>query len=75
MTTQELPRYLLPQDVRDMLAGLVSIRTIQRLAEKGEIPGARKIGRRWFFQRVPVVQWVEGGNAATIIDIESRRRA
>lgn len=64
----ELPKMLTPADVQKALGGeeVISIRTIQRMAHAKLIPGAVRLGRKLFFQRIPVTQWIEGGGASAL---------
>ncbi|MBI5967400.1 MAG: helix-turn-helix domain-containing protein [Deltaproteobacteria bacterium] len=48
---------LTPQDAAKYLS--VHVRTIYRLAKKGEIPG-RKIGGSWRFKKNTLDEWLSG---------------
>lgn len=63
----ELPKFLKPEEVAAVFGGVVSVRTIQRLARQKKIPGAQYVGRRLFFQRNAVLAWIEGGATADVI--------
>lgn len=57
-----LPRMLTLADLLEILGGeeAISRRQIQRLAKRGEIPGAVMLGTKVYFQREAVFAWVEG---------------
>lgn len=63
-TANDLPRFMTPEEVQAACGGpgFISLRTIQRMAADGKIPGAIRLGRKLFFQRVPVLRWIEGGD-------------
>ncbi len=46
-----------PREAADYLS--IHVRTIYRLAKKGEIPG-RKIGGSWRFKKEALDQWLSG---------------
>ncbi|MBM4305716.1 MAG: helix-turn-helix domain-containing protein [Deltaproteobacteria bacterium] len=58
--------------VKDLTGVLVkSRRRVQDLAKKGMVPGARKIGAHWTFDKEEIDRWLEkGGNAGAAIEPE-----
>ena len=63
-------------DIKDLgrLLGKAK-RTIQDLAKKAKIPGARKIGTRWAFDREEVERWLEkGGGAGATVETEEKSK-
>ncbi len=68
MSLDEIPRMLTPEDLQKALGGpdFISIRTIQRLAQEKAIPGVLRLGRKLYFQRIPVMQWIEGGGVSAL---------
>lgn len=63
MMSENLPKFLTPLDVQSACGGegVISLRSIQRAAQRREIPGMIRLGKKYFFQRAPVLQWIEGG--------------
>lgn len=60
--TNDPPRFMTPEQVQAACGGpdIISLRTIQRLAANKTIPGAIRLGRKLFFQRGPVLRWIQG---------------
>jgi len=57
------PRAYLPEEVAQMLA-LPSAEAVWKLARRGKIPGAIKIGNKWRFNRERFDQYLQGAQAA-----------
>lgn len=63
------PRMFTVDDIVAMLGGekYISVRQVQRLAKRGLIPGVVRLGSKTFFQRVPVLAWIEGGGPGAAV--------
>lgn len=69
-----LPAMLTPVEVQAALGGKISVRTIRRHARAKRIPGAVWIGRKLFFQRQPLLAWIEGGATADVLELRRASR-
>jgi len=47
-----MEKYLTPGEYAGIYR--VSVRTVTRMCERGEVPGAKKVGRQW---RIPNPDW------------------
>lgn len=63
----EIPRFITMEEIHAACGGAVSIRTLQRMAHEGKIPGAVKLGRKFVFQRNKVLSWLEGSDSPRVV--------
>lgn len=77
MTSTEsvLPQMLTPAEVQSALGGAdrISLKTIRRHAKAKKIPGAVWLGAKLYFQRGPLLAWIEGGSVAQVVALDARR--
>ena len=69
MTRGELPELLTPDEVADLLRTTRS--AVYAMAERGQLPGQTRIGRRLLFRRDALVDWL--GQKSALSPKESRR--
>lgn len=50
----------------------LSRNTVYSLAARGEIPGARKVGKEWRFRRDLLLEWLASGESPTSARRQSR---
>lgn len=76
-TESALPQMLTPAEVQAALGGakVISLKTIRRHARAKKIPGAVFLGTKLYFQRGPVLAWIEGGSVAQVLALSDARRA
>ncbi len=57
-----LPKFVTLDQLHEACGGkdIVSRRTLERMAQRGLIPGAEKVGRAWLFKRLLVTAWIDG---------------
>lgn len=61
----EIPRFITMEELHAACGGdeIISVRTLQRMAHENKIPGAVKLGRKFVFQRLKVLGWLEGSDS------------
>jgi excisionase family DNA binding protein len=53
---------LLPMFTAEEVAALINatVWVVNKMARRGKLPGAKKVGRHWMFQRYAIQRFVEG---------------
>lgn len=58
-SADDLPLLLSAEQLVDLLP--FSKRTVYGLLREGEVPGARKLGRKWVIHRDTLLEWIMSG--------------
>ena len=62
----ELPFLLTPADVATLLR--TTRKAIYSMAERGQLPGVTRIGRRLLFRRTELLRWLDESRAPSLED-------